>query len=161
MSRSKRSRRRAFHSGYLSEPEFGGMRMSARRSGVVVCRATTLILLLVTNGCVRPGKEVNINTEYTSVFLDNGQVFVGKLEKAEPSYILLKDVFHIKSWVVQDKENNKEIRNTLSIRSKEAHNPAFTYINTQHILVIEPVSSNSSISELIKKAKTEKSELGQ
>jgi hypothetical protein len=135
----------------------GGMNMTAYRSGVIVCHAAALILLFLADGCGRTGTEVNIDTEYTSIFLDNGQVFVGKLEKAGPSYVRLTDVYYIKSWVVQDKDDqNKSIRNTISLRSGEANNPAFTYINTQHILVIEPVTSNSKISELIKKARAEK-----
>jgi hypothetical protein len=113
-------------------------------------------LILLVSGCGKSGSVVQIDTEYTSVFLENGQIFVGKLEKAEPSYILLKDVFYIKSWVVQDKEDqSREIRNTISIRSKEPNNPAFTYINTQHILLIEPVSKKSKISDLIEKARAE------
>lgn len=129
----------------------------ARKSAAVDCCVTTLILLLLVTGCGKSNPNVNIDTEYTAVFLDNGQVFVGKLEKAEPSFVRLKDVFYIKSWVVQDKDDqSKEIRNTISMRSGEANNPPFTYINTQHILVIEPVLSNSKVSELIKKAKAEK-----
>ncbi len=131
--------------------------MKARRFADVAHRVSALILLFLASGCGRPSPIVNIDTEYTAVFLDNGQVFVGKLEKAEPSYIRLTDVYYIKSWVVQDKDDqSKAIRNTISMRSSEANNPAFTYINTQHILVIEPVSSNSKVSELIRKARADK-----
>ena len=123
--------------------------------GVFLAAIASLIFLV--SACGKSSPIVKIDTEYTSVFLDNGQIFVGKLEKAEPSYILLKDVFYIKSWVVEDKDDqSKKIRNTISMRSSEANNPAFTYINTHHILVIEPVSGNSKVSELIKKAKAEK-----
>jgi hypothetical protein len=131
--------------------------MKPLRYAAVACCVTISILLYLAGGCGRPRPTVDINTEYTCVFLDNGQIFVGRLEKAEPSYILLKDVFYIKTWVVQDKDDqSKEIRNTISMRSSEANAPAFTYINTQHILMIEPVSGNSRVSELIKKAKAEK-----
>jgi hypothetical protein len=115
-------------------------------------------LIFLVSACGKSSPVVKIDTAYTSVFLDNGQIFVGKLEKAEPSYILLRDVFYIKSWIVQDKDDqSRGIKNTISMRSEEANNPAYTYINTQHILVIEPVSNNSKVSELIKKAKAEKS----
>ncbi len=119
--------------------------------------SAVLMFFTLLTGCARSVSPLKIDTEYTSVFLDNGQIFVGKLEKADASFILLKDVFYVKSWVVQGKEDqNKEIRNTISLRSSEANSPAFTYISMQHVLVVEPVSSDSKISELIKKAKVEK-----
>ena len=115
-----------------------------------------LLLLPLAVGCAKSALPLEIDTEYTSVFLDNGQIFVGKLEREDSSYVLLKDVFHIKSWVVQDKDDqSKEVRNTISIRSSEANSPAYTYINVQHILVVEPVSRDSKVSELIKKARAE------
>jgi hypothetical protein len=123
--------------------------------GLVGRLSNIVVLLFLTGGCGKSIPNLNINTEYTSIFLDNGQVFVGRLEKAEPSYILLKDVFYVKSWVIQDNDQNKEIRNTISARRNEPHSPSFTYISTAHILVIEPVSNNSKVSELIKKSKTE------
>ena len=141
-------------------PRLRGMRLKVRRSTLVACRFTTIIVLLAACGCGKPTRPIDIDTEYASVFLDNGQVFVGKLKEADSSYILLSDVFHIKSWVVQDPDKNREIKNTFSIRSSEAHGPAITYINTQHILLIEPVAVNSSISDLIKKAKAEKNAQG-
>jgi len=123
-----------------------------------VLPAAITILVVALSACSRSSSALKIDTEYTSVFLDNGQIFVGKLEKVESSYVLLKDVFYIKSWVVQDKEDqSRQIKNTISLRSEEANNPSYTYISTQHILVIEPVSANSKISELVRKAKAEKS----
>ncbi|MBN1570822.1 MAG: hypothetical protein JXA73_23480 [Acidobacteria bacterium] len=132
--------------------------MKYSRIAYIALPAAILLLIFLVSACGSSSSIVKIDTEYTSVFLDNGQIFVGKLEKVDSSYILLKDVFYIKSWVVQDKDDqSREIRNTISMRIEEANNPAFTYINAQHILVIEPVSSNSKISDLIKKAKAEKS----
>ena len=135
--------------------------MKVCTSAVVACQTITLISIFLVSGCGKSSPVLSIDTEYTSVFLDNGQIFVGKLEKADPPYILLKDVFYIKSWLIQDKDQSKEIKNTISMRSSEPNNPAFTYINTQHILVIEPISSNSKVSEMIQKAKAEKNNAGQ
>ncbi len=127
-------------------------------NGNAALLAAISLLVVSVGACGHVSSDVKIDTEYTSVFLDNGQIFVGRLERAEPSYILLKDVFYIKSWVVQDKDDqSRQIKNTISMRKEEANNPAYTYINMQHILVIEPVSANSKISDLIKKARAEKS----
>ena len=132
-----------------------------RVPAILISRAALLLFLVLAAGCEKPRPPVRIDTEYTCVFLDNGQVFVGKLQPSDSAYVLLADVFHIKSWVVQDQDKNKEIKNTISVRSSEPNGPALTYLNPQHIMVIEPVSGTSRLSELIKQAKAERSGTGQ
>ena len=133
------------------------MALNRSRVSNSVFLGAALSLVFLVGACSKSSSNIEIDTEYASVFLDNRQIFVGRLEKAEPSYVLLRDVFYIKTWLVGDNEtHSKEIKNTISIRSAEPNNPDYTYISTQHILVIEPVAANSKISELIKKAKAEK-----
>jgi hypothetical protein len=119
------------------------------------------ILVFIASGCSdksiisgSAGKtKISLNTEYQAVFLDNGQAFFGKLENADSDYPLLKDVFYIQRLV--NKETN-EVKNTLVKRGSEWHAPDQMYINSKHIVLIEPVTPNSKVAELITEAKTQK-----
>lgn len=89
-------------------------------------------------------------TEYQAVLLDNGQVVYGKLEKASPSYLTLRDVFYVRTQVDQDK---KQAKNILVKRDLEWHAPDFMYINTRHVVLIEPVAPESRVAQLIRQFK--------
>jgi len=117
-----------------------------------------LILSLVLSGCTdklsappakdRPG--ITLLSEYHAVFLDNGQAFFGKLENADADYPVLKDVFYIQRLVNKD---TNEVKNTLIKRGSEWHGPDMMYVNSRHIVLIEPVNPNSRVSLLIAEAK--------
>ena len=120
---------------------------------VIAYFIATLMLQFSFQGCAKSDQTIRIDTEYKAVFLDNGQVFFGKLEEAGPSYILLKNIFYVQGQVIQDKDK-KEVRNILIKRGSEWHGPDLMYINTRHVIVIEPVSTNSRVAQLINEAKT-------
>ena len=113
-----------------------------------------LIFILVTIilGCAEKPK-IALTSDYQAVFLDNGQAFFGKLENGDSPYPLLKDVFYIQQLV--NKETN-EVKNTLVKRGSEWHGPDRMYINARHIVLIEPVSPESKVAQLIKEAKAKK-----
>jgi hypothetical protein len=115
-----------------------------------------LTLLFVFNGCSKSDQKIKIDTDYKAVFLDNGQVFFGKLEEQGPSYVLLSDVFYVQSQVVQQEKDKKEVRNILIKRGNEWHGPDRMYINMSHVVVVEPVGANSKVAQLIKDAKAQK-----
>jgi spore coat polysaccharide biosynthesis predicted glycosyltransferase SpsG len=115
-----------------------------------------LSFLLVLNGCGKSDQQIKIDTEYKAVFLDNGQVFFGKVEETGPSYLMLKDVFYVQSEVVQQDRDKREVRNILIKRGSEWHGPDLMYIITRHVVVIEPVSPSSRVAQLIKEAKAQK-----
>lgn len=96
------------------------------------------------------GSDLNFPTEYQAVFLDNGQVFFGKLSDPGSPYLTLRDVYYVQALVEQDK---KKTANVLVKRGSEWHNPDFMRINTRHVVVIEPVGPDSLVAQLIKKAK--------
>jgi len=131
------------------------MRKSQGRFLRITC-LMIILALLVFNGCSKPDQKIKIDTEYKAVFLDNGQVFFGKLDEQGPSYILLSDVFYVQSQVVQQEKDKKEVRNILIKRGSEWHGPEQMYLNTRHVVVIEPVGANSKVAQLIKEAKTQK-----
>ena len=98
--------------------------------------------------CGRGGLQ--FPTEYQAVFLDNGQVFFGRLTDDGSSYLTLRDVFYIKRQASPDK---KEVQNILVKRGSEWHAPDFMRINSQHVLFIEPVAPDSQVALLIREAK--------
>jgi predicted small lipoprotein YifL len=107
-----------------------------------------LLLLFLLAGC---GSSDNLQfpTEYQAVFMDNGQVFFGRLQKTNSDFFLLRDVFYIKHEVDKDQ---KESRNILLKRGMEWHGPEFMRINSRHIVLIEPVAPDSRVFQLIMQA---------
>ncbi len=101
-----------------------------------------------TGSIEKPG--VALTTEYQAVFLDNGQAFFGKLENPDSEYPLLKEVFYIQRQVNPE---TKEVKNILIKRGSEWHAPDHMNINSKHIVLIEPVSPGSRVSQLIVEAK--------
>jgi hypothetical protein len=109
-------------------------------------------LMLLALGCLCgcSNGDLTFTSEYQAVFLDNGQVFFGKLSDTGSPYFTLRDVFYVQSVLEKDK---KEPMNILIKRGSEWHNPDFMRINTRHVLVIEPVGSDSRVAQLIREAK--------
>ena len=110
--------------------------------------------LLPIQGC-RQDSNPKFQTEYQAVMLTNGQVIFGKAEFVGKEYVLLKDVFYIRSLVSQE---TKEVSNTLVKKGKEWHGAKQSYINTRHIIMIEPVSPESQVAKLIKEQQSQKPE---
>jgi hypothetical protein len=113
-----------------------------------------LMLLLVPmgflfGGCEKP-QALNFSTDYQVVILDNGNAYFGKLEMPGKSFIVLKDVYYIQTQINQE---TKAQTNILVKRGKELHAPDFMYINTQHVILIEPVTPDSQVAKLIKEDK--------
>jgi len=127
------------------------------RRTIFLSAATLLVCCLCfLTACGR--EKPTFTTEYQAVFMDNGQVFFGKLSHAGAPYPLLNDVHYIGREASPD---GKEVKNILVKRGNEWHAPEYMYINGQHIVVIEPVAANSRVAELIKEAKTRKPQPGQ
>ena len=107
---------------------------------------TALLLALTACGWGRHRKGPEINTPYAAILLDNGQVYFGKLAHAGSSYPELTDVYYIQSQVNQE---TKAVTNILVRRGNEWHGPDRMFLNQRHIIMIEPVGTNSKVSELI------------
>jgi hypothetical protein len=105
-------------------------------------------------------QQIRLSSDYKAVFLDNGQIFFGKLDEQGESYLVLSDVFYVQNQVLQDPQDptKKEVKNILVKRGNEWHGPDQMYVERNHIVVIEPVSANSRVSQLIKEAKSKMSD---
>lgn len=113
-----------------------------------------LAIFCLTNfGCGQSDPKLDLKTDYQAIFLNNGQVFFGKVEKAGSAYPLIRDVYYVQP---QTDPKTKETKNILIKRGNEWHGPDMMYLNARHIVVIEPVANNSRVSQLIKEAKNHK-----
>lgn len=122
----------------------------------------TLILILLAvavtafvAGCNLIEEDLTFTTEYQAVFMDNGQVFFGKLEKAGSAHPVLREVYYIGREASPD---GKEVKNILLKRGSEWHGPDVMYLNGSHIAMIEPVSPSSRVMELINELKSKQQE---
>ncbi len=95
--------------------------------------------------------DLKFPTEYQAVFLDNGQVFFGRLRDDGSSFLTLREVFYIKQQASPDK---KEVKSLLVKRGSEWHAPDFMRINSRHIVLIEPVAPDSQVALLIREVET-------
>ncbi len=123
------------------------------RPGRFTFKAGAMFLLMLTallglTGC--SGSDLSFPTEYQAVYLDNNQVFFGKITETNTPFPMLRDVFFVQTQVDQQK---KETKHLLIRRGAEGHGPDFMRLNAQHIVVIEPVAPDSRVAQLIQEAK--------
>jgi hypothetical protein len=104
---------------------------------------------LLLAGCAPSASPHKFTSAYQAVFIDNGQVFFGKLEQMGGEYPLLRDVFTVQN---QADPATKEIKSALVRRSAELHGPDYMLLNAKHIVAIEPVGENSRVAQVIKQA---------
>jgi hypothetical protein len=106
------------------------------------------------SGNPSPAGSVPIpSTEYQAVFLDNGQVFFGRLEGGSADYPLLRDVYDIQR---QEDPAAKQVRNVLVKRGGELHGPDAMVVYSRHIVVVESVAPDSKVAQSIREAKAQK-----
>lgn len=113
-------------------------------ASIVVAVMFVAVLTACERGHRHQGPE--ITTPYAAVLLDNGQVYYGKLTQAGSKFPELTDVYYIQSQVNQE---TKAVSNILVRRGNEWHGPDRMLLNERHIILIEPVGTNSKVAELI------------
>lgn len=113
------------------------------------CFFLMFLALTCLSGC--GNSDLSFTSEYQAVFMDNGQVFFGKISAPSSSFLTLRDVFYVQTLVERDK---KETANILVKRGSEWHNPDFMRVNLRHVVVIEPVGPDSRVAQLIKETKS-------
>jgi len=107
-----------------------------------------------TNNGTEQTEQVSISSgEYQAVFLDNGQVYFGKLERSRSDFYTLTDVFYLQSGVAVDQNTNL----ALTKLGSEAHGPEDQMeINKDHILFIEDMKDDSKVVQAIEAYKSKK-----
>ena len=115
--------------------------------------------MMLFQGCDKQGgtkENLSFTTEYQLVVMNNGQYFIGKIEKAGSAYPVLKNVFYIRQ---QMDPETKQMKAGLFKRSMEPHAPNMMYINASSIAFIEPVSPVSKLAEMLKQADSQKMDM--
>jgi hypothetical protein len=107
-----------------------------------------VVLLAGSTACERghPKKGPEIATPYSAVLLDTGQLYYGKLVNAGSKFPELTDVYYIQSSVNPE---TKAVASVLVRRGNEWHGPDRMFLNERHIVLIEPVGTNSKVAQLI------------
>jgi hypothetical protein len=107
-----------------------------------------LVLLGGVTACDRGNRRrgPEITTPYAAVLLDNGSLYYGKLVNAGSSFPELTDVYYIQSQVNQE---TKAVTSVLVRRGNEWHGPDRMFLSDRHIVLIEPVGTNSKVAQLI------------
>jgi hypothetical protein len=98
-------------------------------------------------------KGPEIATPYSAVLLDTGQLYYGKLANAGSNFPELTDVYYIQSSVNQE---TKAVSSVLVRRGNEWHGPDRMFLNERHIVLVEPVGTNSKVAQLIEDDKKNK-----
>ena len=88
----------------------------------------------------------DLSTPYHAVALSNNQVFFGKVAGLDSSYLVLREVFYIQS---RQNPETKAVANVLVKRGGEWHGPDRMIVNREHVLLIEPVKTDSQVAKLI------------
>jgi hypothetical protein len=107
------------------------------------------ITIIVMAGCATPPTAVTFTTPYQAVLLSNNSVYYGKLAGFGTPSPVLTDVFYI---VSQTNPETKQTTNVLVKRGKELHGPDRMYLNASSIVLVEPVSTDSKVAQLIEEA---------
>ena len=111
--------------------------------------------MMLFQGCDKQGgtkENLTFTTEYQCILMNNGQIFFGKMEKAGSAYPVLKNVIYVRQ---QMDPETKQMKASLFKRSMEAHAPDMMYINASSIALIEPVSPDSKVAQMIKQAESQ------
>ncbi len=92
--------------------------------------------------------------DYQAVFLDNGQVYFGKLSHKGDPYMILKDVYYLQSGAAGvDQTGNLSLQKL----GNEAHGPEDQMeINKDHVLFMENMKNDSKVVSAIKQHKSGK-----
>lgn len=95
--------------------------------------------------------EPQNTTPFQAVQLIGGQVYYGKLSAANTPYPVLTDVYVVSR---QENQQTHEVNASLVRVSKSPNAPDRIILNSRHIVLIEPVASDSQIGKAIAQDQT-------
>ena len=122
-------------------------------TGLVPVILVIALVLIVAGGAIwfalARNPKVALSTPYQAVLLTNGQVYFGKLEGLGTPFPVLREVFYVQSH--QDPQT-KAVASVLIKRGKEWHAPDRMILNSNMIVLVEPVNPSSRVAQLIAEA---------
>jgi len=114
--------------------------------GAIAVVAVLLAAAALYHSLSTGSENVKFDTPYQAVLLTNGSVYFGKLDGYGTKSPVLRDVYYVQSGT--DPET-KQPKSVLIHRGKELHAPDRMYLNPTHIILVEPVGTNSKVMDLI------------
>lgn len=111
-----------------------------------------VVLTILTLGlgwfiCRFPSDTIALTSEYQAVFLDNGQVYFGKITAQRSDYLRLTEVFYLQSGTsAMDSEANV----ALVKLGNEMHGPQDQmFIRAERVLFVENLKDDSKVVQAI------------
>ncbi|MBU1151441.1 hypothetical protein KJ632_01270 [Patescibacteria group bacterium] len=109
---------------------------------------TLLILIFATAYFIYERQNLLNNSGYKAVFLNNGQVYFGQIEKRSNDWVRLSDIYYLKMKDQIEADPNADL--SLVRLGSELHGPTNEMeIPTQNILFIETLSIESRVLKAI------------
>lgn len=119
--------------------------------GIIILCAVVLLGLATVFCRLENNRKINFadRSAYRAVFLDNGEVYFGQLQKSYGNYLRLNNVYYFKVGQVVDENIQPDVQ--LMKLGNEIHQPKnYLDINREHILFIQELASDSKILPLMK-----------
>ncbi|HEV2440485.1 MAG TPA: hypothetical protein VGX97_10530 [bacterium] len=131
------------------------MRNPAAAAAAVAVAATCVVLagIGLATGVLPPAGRAHapsvgaaFTTPYQAVFVDNGQVYFGRLSGLGTPFPVLRDVYYVQRTL---DPKTKTVKNVLVPASGQWNAPDRMVLNASHIVAVEPVSPASTVAKLI------------
>ena len=107
----------------------------------------------IPGGLPEYGKNEASESDYRAILMSNNMVLFGKLHGLGTPFPILTDVYYVQT--VEDAATKKPT-NVLIKRGKEWHAPDRTVLNASQIVLIEPVTKDSKVMQVIAEAEKNK-----
>lgn len=120
---------------------------------VIIVGAVLVFVILIR------GQELVIRhpETYQAVFLDNDQVYFGKLKPLNRDFWSLTDIYYLRAGTIQQAGTEGSPQIDLIKLGAELHAPRDEMIiNKAHVIFYEDIGENSEVMKLIKKHKSGK-----
>ncbi len=118
---------------------------------IVVAIAITAALAVATFGNITTSNSINTD-KYQAVFLDNGQVYFGKLANLNSDYVELTDIYYLQvdQQVQPDQDQSAQQQISLAKLGNELHGPEDKmFINPDKIVFWENLKDDGQVSTAI------------
>ncbi|MCA9330185.1 hypothetical protein KDA11_06040 [Candidatus Saccharibacteria bacterium] len=130
---------------------------------LLIISAVILVLALIGGASFKLLKNKNNlsligvkSSQYQALFLTNGQVYFGKIEKADSKTVKISDIFYLQvQQTVQPKEDEDQKGETQLVKlGEELHGPEDEmFIDRSQVLFWENLKDNGKVVEAIKQYK--------
>jgi len=127
---------------------------------VIIGIIIAIVAVLVIAGGVKRGWFTGAAgaSPYSAVFLDNNQVYFGKLSVGAGAFVTLRDIFYLQVNPSAQQPINTSRDISLVKLGNELHGPTDEMsINRSHILITEPLRQDSQVVQAIERYKKQQS----